>query len=140
MISAKRVNATEAYKGCRRLLQHSVLLSSLINSTPGGANDFACSSDSDGGTGSMRVFKSRPSEVNPHLFGAAPAMYAHALSSVSLRKTYKQPHTLVLEITMRKPPHCWSQGMEDLKHTRHDAHEKKEGSKYDCSEERILTR
>jgi hypothetical protein len=48
--------------------------------------------DSEGGTGSMRVLRSRPSEVNPHLFGAAPAMYAHALSSVSLRKTCNPQH------------------------------------------------
>jgi len=43
--------------------------------------------DNDGGTGSIKVFRSRPSEVNPHLLGAAPAMYAHALSSVSLKNT-----------------------------------------------------
>jgi hypothetical protein len=44
IISAKRVSATEAYRGWRILFQHSVLLLSLITSTPGTANDLACSS------------------------------------------------------------------------------------------------
>jgi hypothetical protein len=71
--------------------------------------------DSEGGTGSMRVLRSRPSEVNPHLFGAAPAMYAHALSSVSLRKTCNP--NIKLSIVGHPPPnHAQNLQEWDLKH------------------------
>jgi hypothetical protein len=69
--------------------------------------------DSEGGTGSMRVLRSRPSEVNPHLFGAAPAMYAHALSSVSLRKTCNPQHKSKYRWS---PNHAQNLQEWDLKH------------------------
>ena len=34
--------------------------------------------------------RSSPSTVKPHRFGAGPAMYAHALSSVSFKNTYPE--------------------------------------------------